>query len=83
LRRRNEPHVLISRKKAVKEQEAYHDLLREYSERKEAEFRLFRTAIPDNPAVSAAAGKHHKTYLQKYPLPISRCFADEVKAVLQ
>jgi hypothetical protein len=36
--------------------------------------------------VSSAAGKHHKTYLQKYPIPISRCFADfadEVKAVLQ
>jgi len=85
-RRRNKPHVLISRKKDIKEQNAYHDLLREYADRKEAEFGLFRTFIPDSPAVSSAVGKHHKTYLQKYPVPISRCFADfadEVKAVLQ
>jgi chromosome partitioning protein len=85
-RRRNKPHVLISRKKAIKEQDAYHNLLREYAKRKESEFDLFETAIPDNPAVSAAAGKQHKTYLQKYPVPISRYFADfanEVKAVLR
>jgi len=85
-RRRNKPHVLISRKKDIKEQHAYHDLLREFADRKEAEFRLFRTFIPDSPAVSSAVGKHHKTYLQKYPVPISRCFADfadEVKTVLQ
>src|SRR5262249_44557543 len=85
-RRRNKPHVLISRKKNIKEQNAYHDLLREYADRQEAEFGLFRTFIPDSPAVSSAVGKHHKTYVQKYPVPISRCFADfadEVKAVLQ
>jgi cellulose biosynthesis protein BcsQ len=85
-RRRNKPHVLISRKKAVKEQDAYYNLLRKYAEKKESEFRLFRTVIPDDPAVSAAAGKHHVTYLQKYPIPISGCYADfagEVKAVLQ
>jgi len=85
-RRRNKQHVLISRKKNIKEQNAYHDLLREYADRQEAEFGLFRTFIPDSPAVSSAVGRHHKTYLQKYPVPISRCFAefaDEVKAVLQ
>lgn len=83
--RRNKPYVLISRKKPVRAQEAYHDLLREYAERKGAEFCLFRTAIPDNAALSGA-GQYDKTYLQKYPVPMSRCFedfADEVKAVLQ
>lgn len=82
---RRKPHVLISRKRAVKEQHAYHSLLRQYAERKEAEFRLFRAFIPDNPALSAAPGKQHSTYAQKYPMPLAGCFealALEVKAVL-
>jgi cellulose biosynthesis protein BcsQ len=85
-RHRHKPHVLISRKKQVKEQEAYHGLLRQYAARQESEFCLFETVIPDNQAVSTSAGKHHKTYLQKYPVPLSRSygqFADEVKAVWQ
>ena len=84
--RRNKPHVLVSRKKAVKEQDAYLKLLREFAKRKDCEFDLFRTVIPDDPVVSAAAGKRDQTYLQKYPLPISGCYGDlsnEVKAVLQ
>jgi cellulose biosynthesis protein BcsQ len=83
---RHKPHVLISRKRAMKEQHAYHSLLRQYAERKEAEFRLFQTYIPDNPAFSSAAGKYHNTYLRKYPMPLSGCFeafANEVKAVLK
>ncbi len=85
-RGRNKPHVLVSRKKAVKEQDAYVKLLRDFSKKKDCEFRLFKTVIPDDPAVSAAAGKRDQTYLQKYPLPISGCYADlsdEVKAVLR
>lgn len=85
-RRRIKPHVLVSRKRAVKEQDAYLKLLRDFSKKKDCEFRLFRTVIPDDPIVSAAAGKHDQTYMQKYPLPISGTYADfseEVKAVLQ
>jgi len=85
-RRHSKPHVLISRKKDVKEQHAYHNLLSEHAVRKDSEFCLFKTVIPDNSAMSAAVGKHHKTYLQKYPVPISRHLADladEVKAVFQ
>jgi chromosome partitioning protein len=81
----HKPHVLISRKRAVKEQHAYHRLLRQYAERKESEFRLFRAFIPDNPALSTAPGKQHKTYAQKYPAPLSACFealVNEVKAVV-
>ncbi|MBV9563329.1 MAG: ParA family protein [Bradyrhizobium sp.] len=83
---RHKPHVLISRKKPVKDQQAYHDLLRQYAARQESEFCLFETVIPDNQAVSTSVGKHHKTYLQKYPVPLSRSYgqlADEVKAVWQ
>jgi len=83
-RRRRKPHVLVSRKKAGKDHDAYHNLLRGYVKRKESEFGLFKTFIPDTPTMSV--GKYHQTYLQKYPIAISRCFADlaeEVKAVLQ
>jgi len=82
---RHKPHVLISRKRAVKEQHAFHTLLRQYAERRESEFRLFRAFIPDNPALSTALGKQAKTYTQKYPAPLSACFealTREVKAVL-
>jgi len=85
-RRRKKPHVLISRKQAVKEHDAYYNFLREYAKKRESAFGLFRTVIPDDPAVSTAAGKHNMTYLQKYPIPISRYYADfaeDVKAVLQ
>jgi cellulose biosynthesis protein BcsQ len=80
------PHVVVSRKRAVKEQDMYLKLLRDLAKRKDAEFGLFETIIPDDPAVSAAAGKRDQTYSQKYPLPISGWYAnlsDEVKAVLQ
>ena len=82
---RHKPHVLISRKRSAKEHHAYHSLLRQYAEKKESEFRLFRAFIPDHPALPAAVGKHHKTYSQKYPSQLAACFealANEVKTVL-
>jgi cellulose biosynthesis protein BcsQ len=84
--RRREPHVLVSRKRASREQDAYLKFLRDFAKKKDSGFSLFETIIPDDPAVSAAVGKRDQTYSQKYPLPISGWYAnltDEVKAVLQ